>query len=272
MSKLSIYETNWLNLVFENKNKKYGAYQLRQETTKTSLLALFLGIVFLSVAANIPRIITYFYPTNVESEIVPDYSTTIVQLSTINQQKIEQKKELPAVKTKSAEQPITSKQFANPTIVKADLATQEIAKSIEVIAAPSTNDGAGIVGTNPTSGSGEGPANTNNAVTGNEIVNSVALDKLPEFPGGINKFYSYVGNNFEKPEIENTGSMKVYVSFVIEKDGSMTDIQVKRDPGFGLGKEAIRVLKSLRTKWTPGILNGQAVRTSYNLPITVQME
>ena len=42
MSKLSIYETNWLNLVFENKNKKYGAYQLRQETTKTSLLALFL--------------------------------------------------------------------------------------------------------------------------------------------------------------------------------------------------------------------------------------
>lgn len=60
MSKLSIYETNWLNLVFENKNKKYGAYQLRQETTKTSLLALFLGIVFLSVAANIPRIITYF--------------------------------------------------------------------------------------------------------------------------------------------------------------------------------------------------------------------
>ena len=51
----------------------------------------------------------------------------------------------------------------------------------------------------------------------------------------------------------------------------MTDIQVKRDPGYGLGKEAVRVLKSLRTKWTPGILEGKPVRTAYNLPITVQM-
>ncbi len=272
MSKLSIYETSWLNLVFENKNKKYGAYQLRQESTKTSLLALFLGIIVLCVAANIPRIITYFYPTNVESEIVSDYTTTIVQLSTINQQKVEQKKELPAIKTKSVEKPIKSNQFVNPTIVKAEFAAQEIAKSIEIIAVPSTNDSSGIVGINPASGAGEGPVNTNSTVVGNEIINSVALDKLPEFPGGINKFYSYVGNNFEKPEIENTASMKIYVSFVIEKDGSMTNIQVKRDPGFGLGKEAIRVLKSLKTKWTPGMINGQAVRTAYNLPITVQME
>lgn len=59
--------------------------------------------------------------------------------------------------------------------------------------------------------------------------------------------------------------------FVIERDGSMTDIQVKRDPGHGLGKEAIRVLKSLKTKWSPGMIDGKAVRTAYNLPITVQM-
>jgi protein TonB len=51
----------------------------------------------------------------------------------------------------------------------------------------------------------------------------------------------------------------------------MTDIQVKRDPGYGLGKEAIRVLKSLKTKWAPGMIDGKAVRTAYNLPITVQM-
>ena len=66
--------------------------------------------------------------------------------------------------------------------------------------------------------------------------------------------------------------MKVYVSFVIEKDGSMTDIQVKRDPGYGMGKEAIRVLKSLKTKWSPGMIGSKAVRTAYNLPITVQMD
>jgi protein TonB len=52
----------------------------------------------------------------------------------------------------------------------------------------------------------------------------------------------------------------------------MSNIKVLRDPGYGLGKEAIRVLKSLKSKWTPGMIAGQAVRTSYNLPITVKLE
>ena len=51
----------------------------------------------------------------------------------------------------------------------------------------------------------------------------------------------------------------------------MTDIRVLRNPGYGLDKEAIRVLKSLKTKWEPGMMNGKAVRTAYNLPISVQM-
>ncbi|WP_338407963.1 energy transducer TonB [uncultured Flavobacterium sp.] len=106
---------------------------------------------------------------------------------------------------------------------------------------------------------------------GNVIVAFTALDKLPEFPGGMQKLYNYIGNTFEKPEIDGLSTIKINVSFVIEKDGSMTDIQVRRDPGYGLRKEAIRVLKSLITKWTPGMVNSKPVRTSYNLPITVQM-
>jgi protein TonB len=62
------------------------------------------------------------------------------------------------------------------------------------------------------------------------------------------------------------------MSFVIEKDGSMTDIKVVRNPGYGLDKEAIRVLKSLRTKWSAGMKNGKKVRTQYTLPILVKME
>ena len=95
---------------------------------------------------------------------------------------------------------------------------------------------------------------------------------MPEFPGGIEKFYKYVGNNFEKPEIDAINTFRVYVSFVIERDGSMTDIKVVRDPGYGLGREAIRVLKSLKTKWSPGIIGSKPVRTAYNLPIVVDMQ
>jgi protein TonB len=70
--------------------------------------------------------------------------------------------------------------------------------------------------------------------------------------------------------MDETENSSVYVAFVIEKDGSMTDVKVLRNPGYGLGKEAIRVLKSLRTKWKPGIKDGQPVRTQFTLPIIVK--
>lgn len=94
---------------------------------------------------------------------------------------------------------------------------------------------------------------------------------MPEFPGGINKFYNYIGKNFETPEVNGESSIRIYVSFVVEKDGSMSNIQVKNDPGYGLGNEAVRVLKSMKTKWSPGMMGTKPVRTSYNLPITIQM-
>ena len=85
------------------------------------------------------------------------------------------------------------------------------------------------------------------------------------------EFYKYVNKNFRIPEIDQDMKAKIYVSFVVEKDGSMTAIKVLRDPGYGLGNEAIRVLKSMKKKWTPGIQNGKPVRASYNLPITINI-
>jgi protein TonB len=273
MSKLSIYETSWIDLVFQYKNKEYGAYQLRKESAKTSLFAFFMGILLLTSALSIPVILHYFNP---ESRItLPDLTNTIVNVTDIipNQLQEIEKTVIPEVKTKNTEAPIQSDQLVNPEIVQAQQANQEIAKNTDNTTITNTStEGTATVGINPTSSAGQGTATDMPADPANAIVASVTLDKLPEFPGGINKFYTYVGNNFEKPEIDGGSTMKVYVSFVIEKDGSMTDIQVKRDPGYGLAKEAIRVLKSLKTKWSPGMIGSKAVRTAYNLPITVQMD
>ena len=260
MSKLSIYETGWINLVFQDRSKEYGAYQLRQESTKTTLIALFIGVLFLLSALSVPVILNYFNPNATVTIPIPDFTNTIVQLSDIVPNELEPKKTLPEVKTQNTAISIRSAQLVNPVIVQAAQANQDIAKNTENTSATNTIT------------EGTGTDTDIAADMGNTIVNAVSLDKLPEFPGGINKFYSYVGTNFEKQEIEGSGSIRVYVSFVIERDGSMTDIQVKRDPGYGLGKEAIRVLKSLKTKWSPGMIGGKAVRTAYNLPITVQME
>lgn len=275
MSNLSIYETRWINLVFEGKNKEYGAYQLRQQSTQTSVLAFFTGLLFLASAVAIPVLINYFSPESKIEIDLPEFTSRTIELSDIVP--IEVKKTvppvLPEVKSQATDVPIQKDQLINPIITKSSEDVPDIAKNTEnynTTTIPS--DGKAVIGTNasPVS-SGNGAEAINTTDIGNAIVPSVALDKLPEFPGGINKFYNYVGNNFERPDIDAINSIRVFVSFVIEKDGTMTDIQVKKDPGYGLGKEAVRVLKSLKTKWSPGMIQGKAVRTAYNLPITIQI-
>ena len=98
---------------------------------------------------------------------------------------------------------------------------------------------------------------------------SETLDDIiqPSFPGGMMLFYKYVGNNFKIPE-NFKGSGKIYLKFFIEKDGSITDIEIIRDLGFGLGAEAARILKE-SPKWIPGQLNGKPTRMIYSLPITI---
>ncbi|MFV8332005.1 M56 family metallopeptidase [Flavobacterium sp. GSP14] len=102
----------------------------------------------------------------------------------------------------------------------------------------------------------------------NEVYNTAGITTKPDFPGGIMEFYKFVGINFKTPEQPNLKG-KVYITFIIEKDGSLSDIKNLRDIGYGTGEEAIRVLK-LCPKWIPGKMNGEPVRVMYSLPITIQ--
>lgn len=106
-------------------------------------------------------------------------------------------------------------------------------------------------------------------VANDSIYNTAGIDAKPEFPGGIREFYEFIRENFIAPTSKDFPGGNVYVTFIIEKDGSLTDIKVLRDLGFGSGEEAKRVL-SLSPKWTPGIQNGQQVRCSFSLPIVLQ--
>jgi protein TonB len=270
MSKLSIYETNWINLVFENRNKEYGAYKLRQESSRTSLFALFTGILLCASLMAIPRVLSYFNSRTNIAVAINKPLDRIIQLTAIAAPQIKQIEKQISIKT-VLQKPVAlplKKQLTNPIIVRAPLATPDIATNSELIEIIQ-NTTTGI--TNSNSSQGNGINNTAPTEYGNTVVTAAILDKIPEFPGGIAKFYSYIGKTFETPEINGERSIRIYVSFVIEKDGSMSDIQVKNDPGYGLAKEAIRVLKSLKTKWTPGMIAAKPMRTSYNLPITVQM-
>lgn len=93
---------------------------------------------------------------------------------------------------------------------------------------------------------------------------------LPEFPGGMMGFHAYVSQSYKiPPTFKGTGN--VILSFVVEKDGSLTDIKIIRDLGSGTGEEAVRILK-ISPKWKPGIQDGVPVRVSYTLPIRLSVK
>ncbi len=104
--------------------------------------------------------------------------------------------------------------------------------------------------------------------TDNNIYNTPGIDKKPEYPGGMMEFYKYIGKKYNTPNVKGLQG-KVLVSFVIEKDGSITNIKVIKDIGFGTGEEAIRVLQNCE-RWIPGEQDGSKVRVLFTLPITIK--
>jgi protein TonB len=105
-------------------------------------------------------------------------------------------------------------------------------------------------------------------VSNDKVYSTSGVDIKPEFPGGVTEFYRYIGKNYKLPNVEKLAG-KIYVTFVIEIDGSITGMKVLRDIGYGTGEEAIRVLSKC-PKWIPGEHNGQKVRCTYSLPISVK--
>jgi protein TonB len=242
---------------------------LRQESPKTTLISLFLTLFFVVIVLSLPEIIRCFYgfepPTIAENQ--PKLGPTIYLQKAPSPEK---KAFLPTLKSKQ-----------KPTAAKPNLAKSIITENpidiVEIPKSSNTTANSTLVtfGTTETNtGEVQNIETTEHPVEvpTKTILNAYELDKNPEFPGGIKVFLNYVGKNFKTPEIELEKTVKIYVSFVVEKDGSMSDIEVKRDPGYGLGDEAIRVLKSLKTKWEPGKKDGKAVRAYYNLPITVELK
>ena len=99
------------------------------------------------------------------------------------------------------------------------------------------------------------------------------VEQMPSFPGGDQKMYQYLGNNIKYPQVaRETGIQgRVFVNFVVEPDGSVSNVKVLRGIGGGCDEEAMRVVKSM-PKWTPGKQRGKAVRVSYTLPVVFKLQ
>ncbi|SER11928.1 M56 family metallopeptidase [Pedobacter rhizosphaerae] len=112
----------------------------------------------------------------------------------------------------------------------------------------------------PTTQKGEG--------SNEQVFDFVSIDKQPEFPGGVRKFYEYLGASIRYPKKakEDNVQGKVFLSFVVEKDGKLSDIRIIRGLSKELDEEAIRVLES-SPNWNPGIVKGEPIRSRYNINV-----
>lgn len=259
--KLDIYKQKWIDMVFEGKNKAYGAYVLRKENPKVTLIALFIGAAIFASLLALPMLDWSSDNDEVEEKV------TMVDMAKLAAPPVEEPKPLiPPPPPPPPAPKIDEVKFVKPKVVEKEKVVEEI-KTIEEL--KDKNVGAkdvkgrddGKIVIDAPSGEGDKDAKI---VEDNTVYNAVEVK--PDFPGGLQKFYDFVGKNYRAPEEDIKG--KVYVQFVVEKDGSLTDIKVMRDIGYGTGAEAIRVLKK-SPKWKPGIQNGRPVRVLYSLPISI---
>ncbi|MBC7606494.1 MAG: energy transducer TonB [Burkholderiales bacterium] len=259
--KLDLLKKQWLDIVFEGRNKSYGAYELRKENSVTSTKAFIFGALVFAFLVSIPMLANLI-PDSSENDANLDKKIVTIKLPP----KEKPKEDLPPPPPPPPK--VDQVKFVKPVVAKAEEVVEEPPKIKEIVdkklgAETIKGDPDAELTVEPV---GNGPKDV--VEEDNNIYNTAGIEVKPDFPGGIDKFYKYVGKNYQVPE-EDGLKGKVFVSFVVEKDGSLTDIKVIRDIGYGTGKEAIRVLKSC-PRWNPGEQNGKKVRVLYSLPINIQ--
>ncbi len=259
--KLDLLKKQWIDIVFEGRNKSYGAYDLRKKSGNTTLRAMLIGAVVFAFAVATPMIVD-FIGSAAEDDTALDQKITTIKLPP----KEKPKEDIPPPPPPPPK--VDQVKFVKPVVAKTEEVTEEPPK-VEEIKDKKLGDKTiegdpdAPITVEPV---GDGPKDV--VEEDNTVYNSAGIEVKPEYPGGLNKFYSFIKNNYTPPDEEGLKG-KVIVSFVVEKDGSLTDIKVLKDIGYGTGTEAIRVLKKC-ARWTPAEQNGKKVRCSYQIPIAIE--
>lgn len=287
--KLNIFRNDWLEVVFENRNKSYGAYELRKLGPKATNIGL----------AVVTAVVAVFSATQVfdlnpfKGEEAPKEELAFTEEVTLEDlaEKLPEEEEKPVVKEeapKIAESRPALDVVALPEIKpvpKEKAVTEEVAtveeatdkkKLIGPVAMKGMKGGSitteGKWGTKDVAGAATGSTKGVEGGTGDpdEIFQSVEIQ--PEPPGGMAAFRKWIAENYVYPQAATEAGIKgtVHVTFVVEKDGSLTDIKVVRDLSYGTGQAAVNMLKKAK-KWSPGIQNGRPVRVQYSLPIRLDL-
>ena len=276
MAKLNLVSLEWTDLVFEGRNQNYGAYQLRRETSKRNIwsaIFVVLMAVLLYLGLTLENI--------VEAHRTVE-NTQVVEICNLGDKKkevkVERKEEIKLEPERIVEKVKSSIKFTAPVIKKDNLVNEEeeikldeIEKSNKAIGAFTVegNDEVGgeVLKVKEEIAQPEPPKHEED----NKVFEVV--EQMPSFPGGYAALMQWLGSNMKYPTIaaENNVQGRVIVQFVVEKDGSITDVHVAKSVDPSLDKEASRVVKAM-PKWIPGKQNSSPVRVRFTVPVTFKLQ
>lgn len=284
---VNLTSKEWTDIVFDGKNKEFGAYVMRKNSTRRHLLAI-IGIILLLIAAAV-GVISYsayldFKKAEEEARAKGEQMSQIEMLNEEaekeEEEEVKYEEETPPEEQVVEEQVASQQVTAIAIVDKAD-ADKEVKQMDEI---QSNEAQVGAVNQEGKIDVGQ----VNDAVKAVQVVQEVkpepkaapepekifeAVEQQASFPGGQGALMKWLNSNLRYPELaqQNNVQGKVIVKFTVEKDGSISNPVVVRGVDKELDKEALRVVRKM-PKWSPGKNNGAAVRSYFTLPVTFKLQ
>jgi protein TonB len=276
MSKLDLISNDWTDLVFDGRNQAYGAYQLRRNTSKRNIWAM----VFVAAVAALAYIGLSAYNSYQEAQkarFEAEMEASLLEQK--KEAKVERKAEAPKVEKAQVVERVKSSIAFTPPVIKKDseVRPEDELKSQEELLQTKT-----AIGSFDVKGNDEGAE----VLKAKEIIVQEAekpkeeetkvfdvVEQMPSFPGGMGALMQYLSSHIKYPVVaeENGIQGRVICTFIVERDGSITDTRVARSVDPSLDKEAVRVINSM-PRWIPGKQNGTACRVKFTLPVTFKLQ
>lgn len=266
----------WRDLIFEGKNKEFGAYELRKNSDRRHNRAMIAVVIVIAAILAVVFVIDKLPKPEAKPEDQIEQSLASLATEEVDDQEEEEVQErVEEQKPEVLPEEVLNTVKVTELAIAADNEVQEEIKSQDEIkdtqtAVGTTNFDQGTDDLNVVRGHKDEVVVEEKTVEDNKVF--TAVEQMPQFPGGEGALYEFIGKNLRYPPMaaENNIQGRVVVQFVVTKTGSIGEVKVLRGKDPDLDKEAMRVVKSL-PKFIPGKMNGQSVNVWYTLPINFKL-
>ncbi len=262
MAKIDLQDAQWCDLVFEDRNKAYGAYELRKGYARNAMLGIVLAIVAFSLAISAPLIVRL-----ISAALPEENDVKITEVTTLEEPPPIDEKQPPPPPVEPPPPLKSTIKFTPPIILPDEKVPDEPPPTVEDLKDTEA-------GKETQEGSDDGVDMSLLEGQGNEVVEEetdqifLSVEQMPEFPGGEEELVKFIRKNTVYPAIsrENQVSGTVYVDFVVNKEGDVINVKVRRGIDPACDQEAVRVIKMM-PRFKPGRQNGRAQQVQFTVPI-----